>query len=354
MVRDELQFKVDQLAARLDEQNKRHAEALAKLRDEARQIKKSLCATFERARTKSAEEPSLGDDAFVRKVEWRIQNFSDIKETPKNEAIWSVEFSVMGVSGMQLEFFPQGRESTKFPGFCALFLWCPAGVRIRYRLRVGNHWSGPEEDEYESRMGHGHSNFCHISGQLDESSDSLIVGLEILSLYYQQEASLGIRLLNAGPEAMAQRELAVLQNRDMDCVEWRIKRIAQRAKEVPRGTAICSPLFSIAGVREMLMEFYPNGILPPPGAKEGREGFCGFYIRANGGHNRPGGPLSLQLSLFVGGAKKGPIITEFDGAVAKGLPEFCRLDEQIDGEDLIVGVQVVNPALQPEVKELSI
>jgi len=353
---EELQFKVDQLAFRLEEQSKKQAQAVAALKAEARQVKKGLLAALEQGRSKAkgAERPSLGDDSFIRRLEWRIEKYSSIKDMPKNEAIWSVEFSVMGVPDMQLEFFPQGRESTKRAGFCALFLWCPEGVQIRYRLCVGSHWSGPEEDHYTSRMGHGHSNFCMLDSQKDEKTDSILIGLEILSLHYKQEEAMGIQLFNAGPEAMVQREIAVLSNRAMDCVEWRIKGIAQRAKDAPRGTALCSPTFSIAGVREMMLEFYPNGIEAPAGGKDPREGYCGFYVRANGGKGRPGGPLILHLTLFVGSAKKGPIRTEFDGSAAKGLPEFCKLEEQMDSEDLLVGVQVTNPELADELHELTI
>merc|ERR1719150_3473033 len=117
----------------------------------------------------------------------------------------------------------------------------------------------------------------------------------------------------------------------------RIKNILQRAKEVPRGLAICSPLFSLAGIREMLLEFYPNGIDAP--SSPGKEDYCGFYVRCPPGN-------SLTLTLFVGKAKKGPIKTDFDGNAAKGLPEFCRFEEQLYDEDsLVVGIVVRNPKL---------
>ncbi|CAE7395510.1 FTRC [Symbiodinium sp. CCMP2592] len=46
----------------------------------------------------------------------------------------------MGVPDMQLEFFPQGRETSQ-KGFCALFLWCPGHLKLKYRLEVGSHAS---------------------------------------------------------------------------------------------------------------------------------------------------------------------------------------------------------------------
>jgi len=361
MAHEELQFQVDQLAFQLDDENKKHLEAVAALRDELKALKGKLHGALERCSAKAAEGADTpGDDTYIRRIEWRLDDFSGrVRDTPQNEAIWSVEFSVLSVPGMQLEFFPQGRDTTKLAGFCALFFWCPPGVTVKYRLRVGNHWSAPDEDAYASRMGHGHSNFCFLEAQKDEKTNSVLVGIDILSLSYSDDTMPGLRIINRAPEAVVEREVAVLQHRHMDCVEWRIKKILKRAKEVPRGTAICSPVFSIAGVREMLLEFYPQGIAPPPGGKEGREGYCGFYVRANSAPWANSGrssstPLTLLLTLFVGGARKGPIKTEFGSNAAKGLPEFCRLSDQLsDGEeDLIVGVQVQNPELEKEETEL--
>lgn len=126
---------------------------------------------------------------------------SKVKPLPKNEAMWSENFTIMGVE-MQLEFFPQGRETTWMPGFCALFLWCPAGVHIRYRLRVGNHWMAPDVDDYPSKMGHGHSNFCYLDAQWDRGSDSVTVGVQILELSAREDFAECLRVINQGQAAL--------------------------------------------------------------------------------------------------------------------------------------------------------
>merc|ERR1712176_1670106 len=104
------------------------------------------------------------------------------------------------------------------------------------------------------------------------------------------------------------------------------------------------------GILEMLLEFYPNGITQPSG--QGRDGYCGFYMRCPSGN-------TLTLTLLVGTAKKGPIRTEFDGNAAKGSPEFCRLEDQLaqlpEGEeDLILSVHVKNPQQEPEEPDTTI
>lgn len=346
---EELQFQLDQVTFQLDEQHTKHAEAVAQLRDEAKQLQKRMLAVISRNALRAQGGSELGDNTFVRRVEWRVPDYDKVREKPRNEAIWSIEFAALGVQGIQLEFFPQGRETTRLAGFCALFLWCPVGVKVKYRLRVGSHWSAPDEDEYVSRMGHGHSNFCLLDAQKDEATNSVLVGVEILSIAVAQDIGMGLRLINQAPEALVARETAVVHNRQMDRVEWKIRDIRKRAKEVPRGLAICSPVFSISGVREMLLEFYPNGISMPDG-KEFREGFCGFYVRASKSYSHSAGGLTLLLTLFVGDARKGPIKTQFDGNAAKGLPEFCRLADQLHDEDtdLLVGVHIQNPELEVE------
>lgn len=338
----DLSAKVDQLTRRLEHSSQKHQETLAALQEEARELRKKL----QDHGGAPTQERTGKDDSFMRKVEWRIANLSDAAAAvPKKEAMWSDQFTIMGVP-MQLEFFPHGRESTYMDGFCALFLWCPAGVKIRYQLRVGTHRTAPDADEYVVWMGHGHSNFCYLDAQRDTAADSVVVGVDILALTICQDMAEGLRIVNEGPEACLRREAAMATQRGLEKVEWRIKEARRRAAEVPRGSALCSTPFSLAGVREVLLEFYPNGIRSggmTSSAVDPKAGFCGFYVRCPAGNR-------LVLTLFVGSVVKGPIETEFDGQGAKGLPEFCRLDEQlVEGkEDLVVGVVVHNPKLQKE------
>ncbi|CAE8722627.1 unnamed protein product, partial [Polarella glacialis] len=147
------------------EQERRHAQDLSRLRGEAQELRQRLTASLARRskREPAVEQSSLPDSCFIRRVEWTINDFSArTRDVARNQALWSEKFTILGAADVQLEFFPQGRDSTAFPGFCALFLWCPAGVQMKYRLQVGKHFAAPDEDSYDMRMGHGHSNFCML------------------------------------------------------------------------------------------------------------------------------------------------------------------------------------------------
>jgi len=335
---DDLQFQVEELAFQLEQQSRRHVDAVAKLNEEARDLKRRLLTLLEPQEVKKKELP---DCAFLRSVEWRLEHVSEVaRNHPKDKSIYSPEFSILGVSGLQLEFFPNGRESTVMEGFCSLFLWCPAGVTIKYQFRIGSHCAGPDEDVYTSRMGHGHSNFCLFEAQVDARTDSVVIGIDVLSLTMCDDSTSGLRLITQAPEMLISQKAELLRNRHMDCVEWRIKRIRKRAAEVPAGLSICSRPFSIAGVPEILLEFYPNGI--KTGNADVKECYCGFYFRC------PAGTV-LTVTLFVGKHQKGPNRTEFDNNTAKGLPEFCLLQDQItDEDDIVVGLKVTNPQLEDD------
>merc|ERR1719469_1473516 len=98
--------------------------------------------------------------------------------------------------------------------------------------------------------------------------------------------------------------------------------------------------FSLAGVHDFLLEFYPSGCKAEgTNDAEGQEGFCGFFIRCPA-------VVKLTITLIVGSVKKGPIQVRFQDNLAKGLPAFCRLEDECEGEDIVVGVVIDNPALK--------
>jgi len=267
-----------------------------------------------------------------------------VASTPQNVPVRSPEFSVLGVEGLQLEFFPNGR-TTSTEGFCALFLWCPRGVQIRYQLQVGKHRAAPDFEEFADTMGHGHSNFCHLETQRDKDTDAVVIAVDIMDFTRVEEPEKGLLLTTSTLEAMVAREAEVLHHRDMGVVEWRVRDVLRRIKEVPPGFALCSPLFSAAGISCAVLELYPNGANGEQ-SKPPKDGYCGLYLRCAGG-------AVLTLTLFVGSVRKGPFKTDFNkgressGIVAKGLPAFCRLEDQVlHGEnDVIVGVVVANSLL---------
>lgn len=347
---EEVGFELDKLDYQVTEQGKKDDQARAALLEQAQALRFRLVRVLEEVAAQETERVSRVpkvQEALVRKVEWRVQGYSSkLKAMERNTSVWSSKFSVLGLDGFQLEFFPRGRDSTTQEGFCSLFLWCPAGVKVKYQLRVGEHMAAPDEDEYtaSNRMGHGHSNFCHLESQVRPETDDVIVGLKVLDLRFRDSQQGGLTSIVSAPEALTKTEAALLHNREVDRIQWRIRNIRKRVKEVPKGLALCSPRVAAAGVRGILMEFYPNGIQTST-----KEGFCGFYLRCPPG-------TSLVVTLFVGKAQKGPIKTEFEGNAAKGLPEFCNLAEQlVEGEeDLVVGIALKNPSLEAEDGEMQL
>lgn len=128
------------------------------------------------------------------------------------------------------------------------------------------------------------------------------------------------------------KEMAVIANKDITRVEWRITQFSKRLKSLPRGSSLYSPHISMGGIADVLLEFYPNG-----SQNTTKDGFCAFYIRGPQG-------TSVTVTLFVGNFKKGPITTTFDGATGKGLPDFCDVAKEVDNDKdcLVVGIDMRN------------
>lgn len=328
------------LSCKLDEAADEHQRTRVALDGSLRDLKRRLKALQDREKRHSTLHPSV----FARRAEWRLSNIAALRDTPRNESMWSPEFCIFGIQGLQLEFFPKGREST-LPGFCSLFLWCHPDVTVKYQLRVGSHYTSPDEDRFAFHRGHGHSNMCFLEDEIDPETDSLVVGVEVLDVRRVDESQAGLKLFTDSPEALVSTQAAAMHSLPTLAVEWRIRDCRRRASEVPRGFAICSRPFSIAGIASVLLELYPNGV-----ESTSKEGYCGFYFRCPPG-------TSVVVSLFVGSFQKGPSRTEFDANAAKGFPEFCPLADQLteDG-DLVVGLKIKKPdsaEMQRKVLELT-
>jgi len=280
----------------------------------------------------------------VRRVEWSIPGIGErLKTQEKGMSIWSPEFSARGVNGIQLEFFPNGRESTTINGFCSLFLWCPSGTKIKYQLCVGNHIRAPDEDTYDGRMGHGHSNFCTLNSEIVD--DTVTVGVDILEVTKTSTVTseLGsLNILTGAVQNHINTETQILNNRNITRIEWRLVNMEKKLANLPRGSSLYSPLFSAQAIREILLEFYPNG-----SQNTTKDGFCAFYIRCPEGAN-------IVVTLFVGNFKKGPIIAHFDGSAGKGLPDFCDILKEIQDDQLVVGIEIQNQALEKELKRSTL
>jgi hypothetical protein len=290
-----------------------------------------------RQATGDSTGPSSGTPAILgNRVEWKITGVKEkIDVMHKGQSIYSEAFDCMGLRGIQLEFYPGGRQTdgtSGYEGFCSVFLWCPPGANIRYFLFCGSYCRAPDEDLFDARMGHGHSNFCFLNDQI-QTDDSVTIGVEILEVYTKStDLTQDVKLVWKSLRETIRAEIEVLNNVGVDRVEWQVRNVSKIRKSWPKGASIFSPLFNAAGVRDILFEFYPNG-----SAVTAAEGMCGFYIRCPDG-------TSVTLTLFVGKVRKGPISARFEHATGKGLPDFCELDQQIDpvSDSVTIGIEIRN------------
>lgn len=377
MPQEGAEWRLNQLQQDISAKTMEHTIARVQLREEMNKVKTRLETQMKLRSMREQKEgeppPSKPDDTFTRTATWKIEGISDkIRTIPRNQPIRSDSFTILGVSDIQLEFFPNGRESTSLEGFCSLFLWCPAGTKIKYQLRVGNHWAAPDEDEYTAPMGHGHSNFCNLQAHINSADDSLEVGIRVLDITHQDTMSVrGLNLIATAPEGLVKHESMVLSHIDVSTVEWRIKRVKQLLEVTPKGSSIYSPTFSLAGVRQMLLEFYPAGVDVQP-----KENWCALYLRcppetslyvtflagtsepADAGAPSPAAGAAagpLDVLSFKPKIKKGPVAAKFTGNAAKGIPNFCDLKELLGkGDEIIVGVQVRNKKIEEELERTEL
>lgn len=321
-----MEKKLVYLEQKMLEQEEEQSAELNRYNSELAELKKFASSMEVVGRCTAAEH-------FAKRAEWTITDFSKRSaDLSKGDSLWSPKFKAAGLDGMQLEFFPMGREKTTFDGFCSLFLWAPSGTTIKFQLWVGNSLRAPDEEVYNGRIAHGHSNFCPLAPHVDHATDSVQVGVDILDVQIKWEiGSQGLRLVSRSLEAMVSKEVEVIRNAGIVTAVWRIKHIHKHMEKLPRGASMWSPIFTAAGVREILLEFYPRG-----STNTQNEGYCAFYIRAPEG-------VSMIVTLFVGAKRKGPILTTFDCVTGKGLPDFCKLEDQIDEHDTLeLGIEVRN------------
>jgi hypothetical protein len=330
-----LQTRLRSLEDKFNEQTSTHHQEMQRLNDKMDELKK-LAQLLEDENNKldTVGRSAGASTHYMRRIEWTIDKYSTKEaELIKGQSLWSPHFRAVGLESLQFEFFPKGHKKTTFDGFCSLFLWAPGGTTIKYQLWVGSFLRAPEIDEYKTRVGHGHSNFCPIAPEVNKEKDSLTVGVDILEVSSVENITgRGLTLVRTSLDAMMQRESAVVQNAKVKKVVWKINNISERLQQFPKGTSMWSQLFTAQGIREILLEFYPNG-----SAHTTKDGFCAFYIRCSM-------KVSIYVTLIVGKVTKGPISTTFTDATGKGLPDFCLVQDEINRADdtLEVGIELEN------------
>eukprot|EP00929_Paragymnodinium_shiwhaense_P084631 TRINITY_DN45268_c0_g1_i1.p1 TRINITY_DN45268_c0_g1~~TRINITY_DN45268_c0_g1_i1.p1 ORF type:complete len:319 (+),score=62.63 TRINITY_DN45268_c0_g1_i1:114-1070(+) len=245
------------------------------------------------------------DNALVTRVEWTVDNARTLcgpSGKKQGDSIVSPFFKVMGVDVLQFEFFPTGRQNN-MEGFCALFLWCSAGTRIKYQLQIGPHRTEVDRDDYPTWCGRGHSNFCYVGERSDvfNPDGSVQIAVEIFEFQRIVEQSRereqdDLAVITTSPAAVVREESGLLYDRDVKTVEWTIKDIRKR------------------------LQLY-------------------FYSQQAG---------TVTLTMAVGAVRKPPAKAILTRGGGKGHPEFCKLDDalEVGDVDLKLSVSVDNTQLE--------
>ena len=117
----------------------------------------------------------------------------------------------------------------------------------------------------------------------------------------------------------------------MKKIEWKLTEMEKKFKALPQGASCYSPVFTAAGIEDILIEFYPNG-----SQNTTKPGFCALYLRCKSG-------TAIVITLQVGQYKRGPISATFEGQVGKGLPDFCEVRQQVEADDSItITIEITN------------
>mmetsp|Transcript_122422 Transcript_122422/g.346092 ORF Transcript_122422/g.346092 Transcript_122422/m.346092 type:complete len:738 (-) Transcript_122422:382-2595(-) len=133
----------------------------------------------------------------IKKVEWRIEKASQLPVCfPPGECICSSHFSVAGLEGLQLVFYPSGYRGA-LDGFCSLFLYGPAGCTIKCWLCLGVQ-RREARHTFEEAGAFGRTNYTRFDTIVDENDDTVLVTLEIVEAQ-QGLIAQGVHPAKGGP-----------------------------------------------------------------------------------------------------------------------------------------------------------
>mmetsp|Transcript_131143 Transcript_131143/g.298559 ORF Transcript_131143/g.298559 Transcript_131143/m.298559 type:complete len:782 (+) Transcript_131143:27-2372(+) len=141
------------------------------------------CHSESRILEKVKKEVAVFTNRAVRRVEWKIDNISQVLASHDCGAhLNSPCFSVGGVDRVQLQLFPNACNDNVKDGFCSMFVTFPKGTRAEVVLFIGDHRRRVEHLFSEDNEHAGKPQFCMLRDQVDEVTDSVLVGLEIVQL----------------------------------------------------------------------------------------------------------------------------------------------------------------------------
>ncbi|KAF4751045.1 hypothetical protein FOZ63_022272, partial [Perkinsus olseni] len=115
-----------------------------------------------------------------KRVEWRIDNVSVLARTfTQGRPLHSCPFTVAGLEQVRLVFYPAGYFNAA-SGYCSLYMRAPPGTAVRAKLFIGRQ---PRNVAFEfdgSCSAFGRANFCLLQSEVDQATDSVTVGIEII------------------------------------------------------------------------------------------------------------------------------------------------------------------------------
>ena len=91
------------------------------------------------------------------RVWYQVDLNLDFTSYVKGQVYQSPTFSLSGINGLRLDFYPKGDKQSK-DGQCALYLYAPAGTSLTFWLLVGEVWQAPLEKTFENETW-GYPNF---------------------------------------------------------------------------------------------------------------------------------------------------------------------------------------------------
>jgi len=277
---------------------------------------------------------------------------------------------------------PDAAPALPLPGLCSVGLWAPPGLRLTFRLTLGE---GPNavsrqvehcfqpggQTDDEGRVLCLAPHFCQLDRVWVRQGDVIRVAFELLEFQCPPVAAGGLtfgagleepagegaseageeiedaeeaeqepEIVTVTPQAdivslmrtlttqeliheRLSSELAAVKNRSVRRVEWMLQGCA-RLLECRVGEAIDSPVFSAAGLERIQFHFYPRDT----SATGTNSQPCGLYVS---GPSR----TSLKGMLWVGSTSR-----QFEHRYQRrgdtaGRGRFCLLEHQVDCSDCV-------------------
>lgn len=326
------------------------------------------------------------ENTHTRAIIWRITGFRGKLQqllSSEGRSIWSPDFSICAAPLMALQLqisqgneqqgqiiSPMAQKALPMPGMVSIRLWGQAGTKVTFRIGLGDggHISKRFEHTFEgippqnadSRRAQFYmTNLCMLDRVWERQADVLSVHFELLDMKFivpqelavappeasipdargdkEQPSNLGdIEQLTLVRQVAADallfdrltRELAVVKNRSVRRIEWRLDGCSQLLALCRVGEAVDSAHFGAAGLDKVQLHFYPRGV------DANSAGNCSLFISC---------PPRTFLRCTLGVGKQTRHIEhkfERQGEVY-GKARFCPLDAQVDHSDgVMISVDV--------------